>query len=160
MERINEIMNHRTYQDYLSEIAECEKDRIFCRHHTAHFMDVARIGYILCLEENLSISKERIYAAALLHDIGRYEQYKRGTPHQEASALIAPDILRECHFAPDEVEEIVAAIREHGNKQVSEQRDLTGILYRADKLSRGCYGCEAEKSCNWSDDKKNLKILY
>ena len=39
----------------------------------AHFLDVARIGTIIALEEGLKLDWEWIYAAALLHDceIGR-----------------------------------------------------------------------------------------
>ena len=41
-----------------------------------HLLDVARLAWIFNLEANQEISKERIYAAALLHDIGRHIQYE------------------------------------------------------------------------------------
>ena len=41
----------------------------------SHLMDVARIAYITCLEQNLGIEKDVIYGAAILHDIGKYAQY-------------------------------------------------------------------------------------
>lgn len=47
-----------------------KKDRIFCGHDMGHLLDVARLAWIFNLEANQEISKERIYAAALLHDIG------------------------------------------------------------------------------------------
>ena len=52
-----------------------EADRRFCRHSMVHFLDVARIGTIIALEEGLKINREWIYAAALLHDCGKHEQY-------------------------------------------------------------------------------------
>ena len=61
-----------------------------------HFLDVARIGTIIALEEGLELDREWIYAAALLHDCGKHEQYENGTPHEQASARIAPEILKDC----------------------------------------------------------------
>ncbi|MFQ9392946.1 MAG: HD domain-containing protein [Lachnospiraceae bacterium] len=72
------------YRTCLSKIALFERDRIFCGHDMAHFLDVARLAYIFNLEENLGIEKEEIYTAALLHDVGRFVQYEDGTPHQLA----------------------------------------------------------------------------
>ena len=40
MNRINAILKDPEYQTYLREIGICEKDRIFCRHNMAHFLDV------------------------------------------------------------------------------------------------------------------------
>lgn len=159
MDRVNEILLNRTYRECLGKIRVCEADRIFCKHDMAHFMDVARLAYIINLREGLNIKEERIYAAALLHDIGRHEQYIDGTPHQEASARIAPAILQACGFAKAESEDIINAIVQHRNSEIKNEKSLAGIIYRADKMSRSCYGCEAEKQCSWSDEKKNLKIL-
>lgn len=159
MDRVNEILLNRTYRECLGKIRVCEADRIFCKHDMAHFMDVARLAYIINLREGLNIKEERIYAAALLHDIGRHEQYIDGTPHQEASARIAPAILQACGFSKAESEDIINAIAQHRNSEIKNEKSLAGIIYRADKMSRSCYGCEAEKQCSWSDEKKNLKIL-
>ena len=75
MERINEISDHPLWKLHIEQLKEAEKDRIFCKHGIEHLLDVARIAYIENLEENCDISKEMIYAAALLHDIGRFLQY-------------------------------------------------------------------------------------
>ena len=74
MERVNRILKNHTYQDCLQQIYRLEAGRIFCGHDMTHFLDVARLAYIFNLEENLQIEKERIYAAALLHDVGRHIQ--------------------------------------------------------------------------------------
>ena len=154
MERVNQILQHTLYQSCRRQIDEKEKDRIFCGHDMGHLLDVARLAWIFNLEANQEISKERIYAAALLHDIGRHIQYENGTPHQIAGLPIAEQILTDCGFYPEEMKEILYAIENHRNKEMLKRDDLAGILYRADKMSRCCFGCRAEKECNWSTEKK------
>lgn len=99
MDRVNQIWNHPLYQDELNKLQLLETDREFCRHTPEHFLDVARLAYIRALEENAPVSKELIYCAALLHDIGRARQYEDGTPHDEAGAAIAGQILNELGFS-------------------------------------------------------------
>lgn len=158
MERVNRILKNERYRACLEENRKCEEKRIFCHHDMTHFLDVARLAYLINLEENVGVSKERIYAAALLHDIGRHQQYREGIPHEIASAEIAPEILRHCGFSEQETVQIVEAIANHRNADVKGRRDLTGLIYRGDKLSRSCFGCMAEKECNWKRDKKNLEL--
>ncbi len=159
MKRIDKILADPQYQDCLRQIAEYEKDRIFCHHDMNHFLDVARIAYLLSLEENIDAGgKELIYAAALLHDAGRHVQYADGTPHDIASAKIATEILPRCGFSGDEIREITEAILAHRGNTIAGRTGLAGILYRADKLSRNCFCCSAEKECNWPEEKKNLSI--
>ena len=57
MERITRIYEHPVYRKELQFLLEAEQDRQFCRHDMQHFLDVARIGWILCLERDLQISK-------------------------------------------------------------------------------------------------------
>ncbi|MBP1745254.1 MAG: hypothetical protein H6Q58_2232 [Firmicutes bacterium] len=159
MERVNKIFNDNRYQEYLKLNESYETERKFCRHDLRHFMDVARIAYILVLENKINISKEVVYAAALLHDIGRWMQYSEGKPHDEGSADLAGDILDDSGFSKAEKEIILAAVR--GHRAESEGSESFGsIFYRSDKLSRNCYSCSASKECNWKDEKKNLTIKY
>ena len=160
MDRIDNILRHHLFLKHLGENNAAEADRRFCRHNMVHFLDVARIGMIINLEEGLAISKESIYAAALLHDLGKHVQYEKGTPHEVASAQIAPAILRDCGFEEEEVAMIVDAIAAHRDAASAGEKNLRGVLYRADKASRACFACEAEKECNWKGDKKNLVIRY
>lgn len=160
MDRIDRILRHDGFRYHLNANIEAERDRVFCRHDMVHFLDVARIGEIINLEMQTGIDRERIYAAALLHDLGKHIQYENGTPHELASARIAPQILEECGFDPEETEDIVAAIRSHRDVQIAEEPDLRGILYRADKASRACFACKSETECNWKGEKKNLRIKY
>ncbi|MCD7819773.1 MAG: HD domain-containing protein [Lachnospiraceae bacterium] len=114
----------------------CGKKRVFCNHTLSHFLDVARIAYILALQEHtLSdeihtadpdpasglaniLSRELIYATAFLHDIGRWEQISQGTPHEKASARLAGEIMPDCEFTPDEVRTVQYAILAHRSHPV------------------------------------------
>ena len=160
MERVNAILKNQKYQEHIRKIKQAEEKRIFCLHNMGHFLDVARIAALINEEEKLGISKELIYATALLHDIGRHVQYADGTPHELASAMLAPEILRETGFEAQEQAEILRAIKEHRNIEIAKEKSLAGILYRADKASRACFSCEAEKLCDWKAEKKNLELRY
>jgi HD superfamily phosphodiesterase len=160
MERIDKILNHPLFIENLEKNVAAEADRRFCRHDIVHFLDVARIAMIINLQEGIGEAEEMIYGAALLHDIGKHEQYTGGTPHEQASAALAPDILRECGFDEKETAVIVKAILNHRNPEAAKERNLTGLLYRADKASRACFACKAEADCSWKGNKKNLTIKY
>ncbi|HKM34628.1 MAG TPA: HD domain-containing protein [Lachnospiraceae bacterium] len=159
MERANRILNHNLFLKHMHLNDEAEADRCFCLHNMNHFLDVARISMILNLKENLCISPDIIYAAALLHDIGRHVQYENGTSHELASAEIAPSILKDCGFDNKETGVIIDAISHH--RAISEgESQLSRILYQADKASRPCFACKVEKDCNWKKEKKNLQIKW
>ena len=158
MDRVNQIWKHPLYQTELHKLQLLEADREFCRHTPEHFLDVARLAYIRALEENYSVSKELIYCTALLHDIGRARQYEDGTPHDEAGAVIAEQILKELGFSPEEIQAIVSAMR--GHRAETNQTILGQLIYRADKKSRNCFSCKAEQECYWSSAKKNMTIQY
>ena len=113
MKRIDQILSHPVFREQFALLQEAEKDRIFCRHTMEHFLDVARLMYIYNLEDQAGFSKEMIYAAGLLHDIGRYEQMEKGTPHHLAGARLAERILTDCDFSLTEQKSILAAIRSH-----------------------------------------------
>ena len=71
MKRIDQILSHPVFREQFALLQEAEKDRIFCRHTMEHFLDVARLMYIYNLEDQAGFSKEMLYAAGLLHDIGK-----------------------------------------------------------------------------------------
>lgn len=154
MERIDRICRHPLWRESLEKIRVLEKDRVFCGHDMAHFMDVARIAYIEDLERRMEISKESIYAAALLHDIGRHLQYLEGIPHEQGSRKLAGVILQDCGFDQQEMDEILDAICMHRDSGTKNRNDLAGLLYRADKRSRVCFVCAVSEKCNWDKNKK------
>lgn len=158
MERIDRICRHPLWLESVEHIAQLERDRVFCRHDVAHFLDVARLAYIESLERGLDVSKEEIYAAALLHDIGRHLQYTRHIPHDRGSAMLAETILPDCGFSPEEQARIQTAVLEHRDAKEADGDELSALLYRADKASRACMFCRAHSACNWSPEKKNLTL--
>lgn len=158
MERIEQIRNHPVFAANYRLLEEAEADRRFCCHQLPHLLDVARIAYIRNLEQELGFSKEIIYAAAILHDIGKYRQYADRTPHEEAGAKIAGKILADVDgFSAKEKAEILQAIWEHRRK-TEMMSPLGRLLYDSDKLSRACYACAAREACSWSAEKMNQGI--
>lgn len=158
MERVNRILQDTFFRDQLKANAACERDRIFCRHDMEHALSVARLAYLMNLEEGLGVAKEMIYAAALLHDIGRHVQYTRGISHEAAGAELAAGILMRCGFGDGEIRQITDAIGRHRQADQTDESTLAGLLYRADKMSRNCFLCAAEAECNWPETKKNPGI--
>ena len=93
----------RFIRNIIKKYRKLESERIFCRHTPEHFLDVARLMYIYALEEHLELPKELIYAAALLHDIGRAQQYQYNIPHDIAGVEIARGkFLTDLHFTEQE----------------------------------------------------------
>lgn len=190
MKRVNRLLEHPVYKAALKSIEEAEEKRIFCRHDMEHFLSVARVAHIYNLQEGAGLDQELIYAAALLHDIGRAAEYEDGTPHQEAGAQLSKQLLSECGFDEEAQHLILPAIRFHRQnvaeaaekkggqadktRQTAAEREqeqkagqstekskyLREYLYRADKKSRLCFSCKAQKECNWGMEKRNLEIQY
>lgn len=159
--RYEKILTNALFKEAVSKTEELEKNRFFCRHGMEHLISVARIAYILALEENINISKDIIYAAALLHDTGRPDEYETGISHNEAGALKAEKILSECGYTPEETEYITAAVRTHGHDGYPEKATvLEKLLCTADRLSRTCFNCRAYDECNWAAEKKNETLIY
>ncbi len=157
--RVNRILKDKEYQAYIRETEELEKDRIYCRHNMEHFLAVARIACILNIDEGSGIDRELIYAAALLHDIGRGHEYISGVRHEEESTRLAPSIIQRAGFDEDEEKIIISAIATHRDKEcVKDIGSLNSLIYRADKLSRTCYHCDAYDKCNKAPGKRNDEI--
>ena len=159
-DRVNQILQNEQYLLHREKISLHEAGRVFCHHDMGHFLDVARIAMILNEKENYGIGDEMIYAAALLHDIGRWQQYETGADHALVSASLAPEILVACGFSQAERELVISAIATHRDQSVAEQKNLNGLLYRADKLSRPCFACSQQEACNWKGEKKNLLLRF
>lgn len=158
MPRVDAVCAHPLWKECVQKIAELEETRIFCRHDPVHFLDVARLAQIENLERGLGLEKERIYAAALLHDIGRHLQYEQGLAHDQGSRILAERILPDCGYSREEQEEILEAIGAHREMRTGKLDTLAGVLYRADKRSRMCLFCKAQTECDWPEEKKNRKI--
>lgn len=158
MTRLDLILEDYYYLECLERIQAYEEDRQFCRHDLQHFLDVARIAYILLLEtrqintvsgaNDVSLRKFRdvVYASGLLHDIGRWREYETGEDHAAVSSELAVEILERTGFNQTEIKEITTGISEH--RRIAENMSLLGKnLYQADKLARQCGRCRAGKEC-------------
>lgn len=158
MKNTNTILKLSFIQDLIADLQTIEDERIYCRHNLVHFFDVARIFYILTLENQLKVNKDVIYSIAFLHDLGRAEEYKYRTNHALASASIAEKALEYTDFTDDEKSTILSCIKSHRKNDNS--NTLESLFYKADKLSRDCFNCRSYESCNWSESKKNIEIKY
>lgn len=156
MERINRIIAHPAFVAAMKELKACEAAREYCVHDIEHSLNVARLMMIVNLEHNLRYDEELLYAAALLHDIGRVSQYKTGEDHALAGGEAAWDILPACGFWPGETLMIDKAIRTHNTDEPV--NPLGELLQLCDKRSRNCFLCAAADTCKWPDEKKNRGI--
>lgn len=145
MERIQRILEDPEYRSHVDATARAEVTRIFCRHDLPHFLDVCRIARIFQLEQGLDLDLDHLYAAGLLHDIGRWQEVADGRDHAPASAELARPILARCGFSDDEIRSISEAIAAH--RSLDHPSDLARILYEADKASRLCLTCNARGQC-------------
>ena len=131
MDRVNAIWNHPVYQEYLLEA------------------------------DHLLLDPEVIYAAAVLHDIGKSLQYEEKIPHEAAGVKIAGEILVSLpegkRFTEQEKKMILTAIEGHRRLR-KDPEPLERLLYESDKASRMCFACPAEGLCDWSEEKKNMEI--
>ena len=143
MEKVEKILKNSKYRYYEKKIEEAEKDREFCRHDIKHCIDVP-------------LDRELVYGAALLHDIGRAESC---ADHRQRGAKLCVPILMECGYSKEEAEEIASVIKSHGSPPSEDERSFRSLFYRADKLSRNCFACAAEKDCYWESDKKNMTLV-
>lgn len=159
MKRIEAILTDEQFRYGLNRIVVLEQERIFCCHGLEHLLDVARIAWIMALEQQIPLRKDIVYGAAFLHDLGRYRQYEEHIPHHQASAVLAAEILPKAGYTAMETAEIVEAIGQHGTEVQSQSR-LARILYDADKLSRNCFRCKAQAECKWPQEKRNSTIIY
>jgi len=148
MARVNQLLDHEDYICYMEKINTLEKERRFCKHGFEHGLSVARIAYAYLLEKGVaSLSKETIYAAALLHDIGRWVEYQTGEDHAEASARLALPLLEKCNFRPEDILAILEGIREHRRHEDDNLTLLGEALAIADDWSRDCRNCSAQTLC-------------
>ncbi len=160
MDKVDKILGDEEFRRISLMIKEKEYDRIYCRHSLGHALSVARIALIMCLENKYDIDRELIYGAALLHDIGRYSVYEEeGMSHHAAGAIIAREILTRAGYNENDIALICDAIEKHKNFS-GDETSLAGILFKADKLSRNCFMCEAKPTCYWPESIKNGTITY
>jgi uncharacterized protein len=159
MEMAGKILEHAKFIKYMKRNTLAEKKRKFCRHDLQHALDVARVAYIISLEKGCNVSKDMIYAAALLHDIAKWKQYRDNVDHALEGAVLAKEILKDIGVEEQEAESILDAIR--GHRTPGEQRSpLSALLYAGDKSCRLCSQCAVFEDCSRASDIKQPAIEY
>lgn len=148
MARVNQLLDHEDYIKYMEKINGLEKERRFCKHGFEHGLNVARVAYAYVLEKGeIVLSKEVVYAAAILHDIGRWVEYQTGEDHAEVSARLALPLLEVCRFSSEDIQVILQGIREHRRSPEENLSQLGEALALADDWSRDCRHCSAQTLC-------------
>ncbi len=155
--KANRIISNPLFLEKMEQLEQLEQNRQFCRHGWEHCMDVARAMALINEERGLGFSKDMLYSTALVHDLGRVEEYIQGIPHEKAGVILAKQILKECGFTQNEITEIEEAVGEHRDVGLEGSR-LTKLLKEADKKTRLCFRCKAKEQCKWSKEKMNLFI--
>lgn len=153
----NSIMQNSLFLTEMEAIRRYEAERIFCRHDMQHLLSVARITLIMCRENGIEASRDLIYSAALLHDIGRAEQYRSGIPHDKAGVEVAGRILDETGCDDDTRQVILGMICTHRSGSPA-HTPLETVFAAADKRSRLCFVCQAQNECNWPPEKRNSEL--
>ncbi|MFZ5646096.1 MAG: HD domain-containing protein [Bacillota bacterium] len=158
LKRIELIKEDPFYLECLSLNGDRERDRLFCRHDYKHMLLVSQISCKI-INEISSLdglarevnggameALEVIYAAGLLHDIGRWRQYDTGVDHALVGSGMAVPLLERAGFAKREIEIVTRAIREH-RKAGPGSSYLGRVICLADDLSRSCNSCGARFEC-------------
>lgn len=161
MKHVERLFRSETFLAIRKQLDEQEKTRVFCKHGLAHSLDVARIAQLMNLELGFLQDKEEIYLSALLHDLGRVDEYERGIPHQEAGCLIAEKLLAEIQYPKRLWEPILKRVVEHRQLNISnEEITRDNFFWFADKKARNCFLCEQTLNCNWKLEKKTKTIEW
>jgi uncharacterized protein len=164
VERVNVIIADPDYRGYLQKNNDAEQNRKFCSHHFEHLLSVARITWLLLLEEGTPyISREMAYAAGLLHDIGRWREIADGIDHAVYSAELARPLLKKAGFSEVESALIRKAIAQHRSQSeaVDHISPLSSALRKADKYERTCFFCDVRHQCNKVETQPHLsKLIY
>jgi len=147
MEMTNKILRHPEFIRYLELNAKAERERKFCRHDMGHAIDVARVAYIIALENKYNLDRDIVYAAALLHDIAKWKQYSEGVDHASEGSILAGQILKDVGMNAQDAELILDAIQSHRTKGKSNS-PLGMVLYAGDKACRLCSQCSVIGECN------------
>lgn len=174
MKYVEALLKDSKFLYRLFYLKTLEQNRVYCRHDLTHFLNTARIAWIFTLENGLALEKEQVYLAALLHDLGRVEEYEQEISHEEASRTFAGEILRRLGYDEKKAEEICNAVAAHrgreafarlkedrfsDTKELSNQEKLAEVLSAADQLSRNCFICERTDDCKWCEEEKTKGIF-
>lgn len=161
MKYVERLIRSQTFLDIQKQLDKQEQTRRFCKHGLDHSLDVARIAQLMNLELGFLQEKEEIYLSALLHDLGRVEEYESGIPHQSASFETAKKLLEEIQYPIHLWEPILQRVLEHRHLNISnEEITKDNFFWFADKRARNCFVCQQKDECNWKTEKKTKTVEW
>lgn len=152
------LLRNKEFLERMRELEIRERDRVYCRHDFSHSMDVARLGYLYALEEGLALDKEQFYLTALLHDIGRIDEYRYGISHAEAGKKLAGEILLHIGYPAEKIPAILSAIGGHPGRCFCWKdggRDPVRAFEKGGSKIPPCFACHAADTCKWSVERRN-----
>ena len=163
--QIDRLLQHPMYRARLELLQELERKRDFCGHNLEHFMKVGRIAEYVVAKNELLFAEEVVWGAALLHDMGRVEQYRQGISHEKASVAFAREILFSLDWNVSDIDMVCEAIGSHSHRQCAADRwrkmpelvSLTEVISFANQFSRTCYKCHMADACKWTEEEKIQK---
>lgn len=92
--------------------------------------------YVLLLSNNKSVDREVVALSALLHDISMTDRTLDRSRHNEFSAVIAEELLRDNGYPEEKIQMVVKCILNHSSKRANFRTTLEEeILVWADGLS-------------------------
>ena len=150
MPRLDAIWADEVYQREYRRLEELEQTRVFCRHGIRHLMDTARIMWALNLERACGLSQDVVYAAALLHDIGKALDHEIEGSHVQ----IGVEVARKYKENPAVIHAIEA---HHGD--VEPKTPLAFIVMAADAISAARPGARRENLESYIKRLENLEEI-
>lgn len=119
---------YRAYEEYMRS---CMRDSA---HDEGHIRRVEGAVRLLAQKEK-NVDMDVLIAAALLHDIGREEQFRTGESHAAIGARMVKAYLIEQGESEDFAAHVSACIRTHSFRQNDPPASMEAkLLYDADKL--------------------------
>ena len=156
----NLILKNAEYKSYIEQNCKADSGRKLCSHNLQHAIDVARVAYIISLENGYGIEKDIVYCAALLHDVAKWMQIQnKELDHAGEGALLAEKILVEIGMDVKVTAAIKDAIIKHRFKDAGAS-NLARVLYDADKSCRLCQQCENIENCPDFADGQQFALKY
>ena len=92
--------------------------------------------YVVSLSKNKNVDREVLEISSLLHDVSMTDSSLDRSKHNEYSAEIAEQLLKDYHYPDDKIELVKKCILNHSNKRAAFRTTLEEkILVDADGLS-------------------------
>lgn len=124
-------MTPEKYEALSRYMHSCMKDSA----HDAGHIDRVLHGTLVLAQKEKNVDYDVLIAAALLHDVGREEQFRTGESHAAVGERMAAAFLREAGESDEFANRVSACIRTHSFRKNDPPASIEArLLYDADKL--------------------------